>query len=145
MVTSVGGTSFLAMRPLLNEFTVTMPRGAAVVYPKDAAQILMFADIFPGARVIEAGAGSGALTINLLRAVGSTGRLTSYERREDFAAIAQRNVDNFFGARHPAWELRVGDLVETPHRRSRRPGDPRHAGALGVRRRGRPRCWCPAA
>ena len=62
MVTSVGGTAFLAMRPLLNEFTVTMPRGAAVVYPKDAAQILMFADIFPGARVIEAGVGSGALT-----------------------------------------------------------------------------------
>ena len=59
---STGGTQFLAMRPLLNEFTVSMPRGAAVVYPKDAAQILMAADIFPGARVLEAGAGSGALT-----------------------------------------------------------------------------------
>ncbi len=112
VVTSVGGVSFLAMRPLLNEFTVTMPRGAAVVYPKDAAQILMGADIFPGARVIEAGAGSGALTCSLLRAVGAAGRLISYERREDFAQIAQRNVDNFFGARHPAWDLRVGDLVE---------------------------------
>ncbi len=111
VVTSVGGTPFLAMRPLLNEFTVTMPRGAAVVYPKDAAQLLVSADIFPGARVLEAGAGSGALTCFLLRAVGETGRVTSYERREDFAAIARRNVDNFFGAPHPAWRLRVADAV----------------------------------
>jgi tRNA (adenine57-N1/adenine58-N1)-methyltransferase catalytic subunit len=54
VVSSTGGTPFLAMRPLLNEFTVSMPRGAAVIYPKDAAQILMGADIFPGARVLEA-------------------------------------------------------------------------------------------
>jgi tRNA (adenine57-N1/adenine58-N1)-methyltransferase len=101
------------MRPLLNEFTVTMPRGAAVVYPKDAAQILMGADIFPGARVVEAGVGSGALTCSLLRAVGPTGRLTSYERREDFAVIARRNVENFLGGPHPAWDLVVGDLVES--------------------------------
>ena len=110
---SVGGTQYLALRPLLNEFTVTMPRGAAVIYPKDTAQILVGADIFPGARVIEAGAGSGALTCNLLRAVGGTGRVISYERREDFAAIARRNVESFFAGPHPAWELRVGDLVET--------------------------------
>jgi len=110
---SVGGTEYLALRPLLNEFTVTMPRGAAVIYPKDAAQILMGADIFPGARVIEAGAGSGALTCNLLRAVGASGRVISYERRDDFAEVARRNVESFFGASHPAWELRVGDLVET--------------------------------
>ena len=107
MVTSVGGTAFLALRPLLNEFTVTMPRGAAVVYPKDAARILVEADIFPGARVVEAGAGSGALTCYLLRAVGEHGRVTSYERREDFAAVARRNVEAFFGGPHPAWELRV--------------------------------------
>lgn len=112
VATSVGGLDFLAMRPLLNEFTVTMPRGAAVIYPKDTAQILIGADIFPGARVIEAGAGSGALTANLLRSIGASGRLISYERREDFAVIAARNVDNFFGSRHPAWDLRVGDLVE---------------------------------
>ena len=110
---SVGGTQYLALRPLLNEFTVTMPRGAAVIYPKDAAQILMGADIFPGARVIEAGAGSGALTCNLLRAVGGAGRVISYERRDDFAAVARRNVESFFSRPHPAWELRVGDLVET--------------------------------
>jgi tRNA (adenine57-N1/adenine58-N1)-methyltransferase len=111
VVTSVGGTQFLALRPLLNEFTVTMPRGAAVIYPKDAAQLLVSADIFPGARVLEAGVGSGSLTCYLLRAVGEAGRVTSYERREDFATIARRNVDNFFGGPHPAWELRVDDLV----------------------------------
>jgi len=111
VVISTGGTPFLAMRPLLNEFTVKMPRGAAVIYPKDAAQILMSADIFPGARVLEAGAGSGALTCSLLRAIGQTGRLTSYERREDFAHLAQRNVESFFGARPSNWELRIGDLL----------------------------------
>jgi len=111
VVTSTGGTPFLAMRPLLNEFTVKMPRGAAVIYPKDAAQILMSADIFPGARVLEAGAGSGALTCSLLRAIGQTGRLTSYERREDLAHLAQRNVESFFGARPSNWELRIGDLL----------------------------------
>jgi len=91
---------------------VTMPRGAAVVYPKDAARILVEADIFPGARVVEAGAGSGALTCYLLRAIGEHGRLTSIERREDFAAVARRNVEGFFSGPHPAWELRVGELVD---------------------------------
>lgn len=112
VVSSVGGTQYLALRPLLSEFTVGMPRGAAVVYPKDAAQIVMSTDIFPGARVIEAGAGSGALTLALLRAVGPTGRLWSFERREDFAAVAKRNVETFLGGEHPAWTLRVGDLVD---------------------------------
>ena len=113
VVSSTGGTQFLAMRPLLNEFTVSMPRGAAVIYPKDAAQILMGADIFPGARVLEAGAGSGALTCSLLRAIGPGGRLISYERREDFATIARRNVENFFGASPANWDLRVADLLES--------------------------------
>ncbi len=108
----VGGTAFLALRPLLNEFTVTMPRGAAVIYPKDAAQILMACDVFPGARVVEAGAGSGALTCSLLRAVGPTGSVRSYERRDDFAAQARRNVESFFGSAPGAWDLTVGDLVE---------------------------------
>src|SRR6187200_1996998 len=111
VVTSTGGMPFLAMRALLSEFTVTMPRGAAVIYPKDAAQILMSADIFPGARVLEAGAGSGALTCSLLRSIGPTGSLTSYERREDFANFARRNVANFFAATPANWELRIGDLV----------------------------------
>lgn len=113
VVTSTGGVVYLAMRPLMADFTVSMPRGAAVVYPKDAAQILMSADIFPGARVLEAGVGSGALTCALLRAIGPTGRLVSYERRDDFAVIARRNVENFLGRPHPGWDLRVGDLVET--------------------------------
>ena len=75
-----------------------MPRGAAVVYPKDAAQIVAMADIFPGARVVEAGVGSGALTCSLLRAVGPHGRVSSYERREEFADVARQNVTQFFGA-----------------------------------------------
>ncbi len=113
VVTSAGGVAYVAFRPLLEEFTVTMPRGATVVYPKDAAHILMQADIFPGARVLEAGAGSGALSLHLLRAIGTGGRLYSYERRPDFAQIARKNVETFFGSPHPAWELRLGDLVET--------------------------------
>jgi tRNA (adenine57-N1/adenine58-N1)-methyltransferase catalytic subunit len=113
VVTSAKGITYLALRPLLEEFTVSMPRGAAVVYPKDAAQILMYTDIFPGARVLEAGVGSGALSLSILRAIGPTGRLYSYERRADFAKIAVTNVETFFGRPHPGWEVRVGDLVET--------------------------------
>ncbi len=115
-VTSSAGGEYLVFRPLLSEFVVSMPRGAAVVYPKDAAQIVSFADVFPGAHVVEAGVGSGALTCSLLRAVGPYGRVTSYERREEFADVASRNVTQFFGApdgqSHPAWELRLGDLAE---------------------------------
>lgn len=112
VVTSAGGTAFLALRPLLNEFTVTMPRGAAVVYPKDAARVLVEADIFPGARVVEAGAGSGALTCYLLRAIGEHGRLRSFERRADFAAVARRNVEAFFSGPPPAWDLQAVDLLD---------------------------------
>jgi tRNA (adenine57-N1/adenine58-N1)-methyltransferase len=101
----------VALRPLLADFTLAMTRGAAVIYPKDAAQIVALADIFPGARVLEAGAGSGALSCWLLRAVGDEGLLVSYERRADFADIARENVGRFFGGPHPAWRLRVGDLA----------------------------------
>lgn len=111
-ITSTSGGEYLVFRPLLNEFVVSMPRGAAVVYPKDAAQIVAMADIFPGARVVEAGVGSGALTCSLLRAVGPYGRVSSFERREEFADVARKNVTQFFGGDHPAWELTVGDLVE---------------------------------
>jgi tRNA (adenine57-N1/adenine58-N1)-methyltransferase catalytic subunit len=117
-VTSSLGGEYLVMRPLLHEFAVSMPRGAAVVYPKDAAQVVAMADVFPGAHVVEAGVGSGALTCFLLRAVGPTGRVSSYERREEFADVARRNVTQFFGGDHPAWRLTVGDLAtalpETP-------------------------------
>jgi tRNA (adenine57-N1/adenine58-N1)-methyltransferase len=112
VVKSSGGTPYVALRPLLADFTLSMTRGAAVVYPKDAAQIIALADIFPGARVLEAGAGSGALSCWLLRSVGEDGLLVSYERRADFAAIARDNVERFFGGPHPAWQLRIGDLME---------------------------------
>jgi tRNA (adenine57-N1/adenine58-N1)-methyltransferase len=112
VVSSSGGTPYVALRPLLADFTLAMSRGAAVVYPKDAAQIVAMADIFPGARVLEAGAGSGALSCWLLRAVGPDGLLVSYERRPDFAEIARVNVERFFGGPPPAWQLRVGDLAE---------------------------------
>ena len=108
------GTQYLALRPLLSDFVLSMPRGAAVIYPKDAAQIVGLGDIFPGARVIEAGAGSGALTCSLLRAVGEGGHLVSYERREEFAAVARKNVERFFGGAPKAWELRDGDVAGHP-------------------------------
>lgn len=110
VVTTTGGVAYVALRPLLSDFVLSMPRGAAVVYPKDAAQIVMMADIFPGARVVEAGVGSGALTMSLLRAVGDGGLVSSYERRPEFAAVARTNVEAFFGEAHPAWRLTVGDL-----------------------------------
>ena len=112
VVVTIGTTAYLALRPLLSDFVLSMPRGAQVVYPKDAGQIVQMADIFPGARVVEAGVGSGALSMSLLRAVGDTGRLSSYERRADFAEIAQRNVERFFGGPHPAWSVTVGDLQD---------------------------------
>lgn len=112
VVRNTAGIEYLALRPLLSDYVLSMPRGAAVVYPKDSGQIVAMADIFPGARVIEAGVGSGALTMSLLRAVGDGGSLHSIERREDFAAIARGNVEQFFGGPHPAWTLSVGDLAD---------------------------------
>jgi tRNA (adenine57-N1/adenine58-N1)-methyltransferase len=111
VVRSSGGTPYLAFRHLLQDYAVSMPRGAAVVYPKDAGQIVAMADVFPGARVVEAGVGSGALTCFLLRAVGDGGQVTSYERREDFAEVARKNVEKFYGGPMPQWRLVVGDLV----------------------------------
>src|SRR6195952_1703511 len=111
---SAAGTFYLALRPLLTDYVLSMPRGAAVIYPKDSAQIIAWGDIHPGARVLEAGAGSGALTCSLLRAVGPTGLLISYERRADHLEHARRNVDTFFGAAPDNWELRLADLNEHP-------------------------------
>jgi tRNA (adenine57-N1/adenine58-N1)-methyltransferase len=113
VVTSTGGTAYLAFRQLLADYVLSMPRGAAVVYPKDAAQIVQMADVFPGAHVVEAGAGSGALTCSLLRAVGEQGTVSSYERREDFAEVARRNVVRFFGAEPANWRLTVGDIGQS--------------------------------
>jgi tRNA (adenine57-N1/adenine58-N1)-methyltransferase catalytic subunit len=111
LVVSAVGTPYLALRPRLADFVLSMPRGAQVIYPKDAAQILMWGDVFPGARVLEAGAGSGALTCSLLRAVGPAGRVISYEIRDDHAEHAERNVVSFHGSAPPNWTLRVADLA----------------------------------
>jgi tRNA (adenine57-N1/adenine58-N1)-methyltransferase len=90
-----------AARPTLSEYILEMPRGAQVIYPKDIGPILMLADIAPGARVLESGVGSGALTTALLRAVGPTGHVTGYELRHDFAERAVRNVHRFLGTDVP--------------------------------------------
>ena len=111
-VRSTGNNVYLALRPLLTDFVLAMPRGAAVIYPKDAAAIVGFADIYPGSTVVEAGVGSGALSCSLLRAIGEHGHLHSFERREDFAAIAQKNVTNFFGALPKNWTVTVGSLQD---------------------------------
>ncbi|UER54395.1 tRNA (adenine-N1)-methyltransferase [Kineosporiaceae bacterium SCSIO 59966] len=112
VVTATNGTEYLVLRPLLSDYVLSMPRGAAVVYPKDAGQVVQMGDVFPGARVVEAGVGSGALSMSLLRAVGDEGHLHSFERRADFADIARGNVEAFFGGPHPAWQVTVGDLAE---------------------------------
>ncbi|WP_245867212.1 tRNA (adenine-N1)-methyltransferase [Serinibacter salmoneus] len=112
VIETTHGVAYLALRPLLSDHVLSMPRGATPIYPKDSAQIISVADVFPGAVVFEAGVGSGALTMSLLRAVGETGRVISAERREDFAAIARENVGALFGTEHPAWELRVGDAQD---------------------------------
>ena len=111
VVSSSGGTAYLALRPLLSDYVLSMPRGAQVIYPKDAAQIVAMGDIFPGARVLEAGAGSGALSCFLLRAVGTGGELVSYELRPDFADVARRNVSEFLGGQPPNWTLHIGDVA----------------------------------
>jgi tRNA (adenine57-N1/adenine58-N1)-methyltransferase catalytic subunit len=110
LVISPVGTPYLALRPRLADYVLSMPRGAQVIYPKDAAQILMWGDIFPGARVLEAGAGSGAMTCSLLQAVGPQGSVVSYEVRADHAEHADRNVRTFFGERPLNWVLNVADV-----------------------------------
>lgn len=112
VVTNSSGHEYLALRPLLRDFAMSMPRGAAIIYPKDSAQIIMQADIFPGAKVVEAGVGSGALSLALLRAIGSDGELASFERREDFAEVARANVQTFFGTDPDTWRVVVGDLAD---------------------------------
>lgn len=113
VVTNNVGIEHLALRPLLNDFVMSMPRGAAIIYPKDAAQILAQADIFPGATVVEAGVGSGALALWLLRAIGPAGRLASFERRAEFADVARDNIATFLGSDPGNWTITLGDLAET--------------------------------
>jgi tRNA (adenine57-N1/adenine58-N1)-methyltransferase len=112
VVSTSAGLKFTAFIPLLTDYVLSMPRGATIVYPKDAALIVGFADIFPGARVLEAGVGSGALTLSLLRAVGPSGSVHSVERREEFAANATSNIENYFGGRPANWSLAIGSVQE---------------------------------
>lgn len=112
VISTTAGLKFTAFKPLLGDYVLSMPRGATIVYPKDSAFILGFADIYPGARVLEAGVGSGALTITLLRAVGSEGLVHSVERREEFADIAKANVADYFGQMPSNWSCDLGSVQE---------------------------------
>lgn len=112
VVTTQAGVEYLAFRPLLSDFVLSMPRGAAIIYPKDSALIVTMGDIFPGARVVEAGVGSGALSMYLLRAIGPNGKLDSFERRAEFATIAKANATTNFGAEPKNWDIHLGDLQE---------------------------------
>ena len=112
VISTASGVEYLALRPLLSDFVLSMPRGAAIIYPKDSAQILAMADIFPGATVVEAGVGSGALSMYLLRAIGETGHLHSFERRAEFADIAKANATTYFGELPENWSVRIGDLQD---------------------------------
>jgi tRNA (adenine57-N1/adenine58-N1)-methyltransferase len=114
VVHSGTGTPLTCYRPRLADFVLKMPRGAQVVYPKDLGAIVMEADVFPGARVLEAGTGSGALCIALARAAGSSGRVVSYEMRGDFHAKARENIEAFFGKVPPELELREADVRTVP-------------------------------
>ena len=114
VVTTSGGTPYVALRSLLEDFVLAMPRGAAVIYPKDAARIAMLTGRRPGWSVLEAGAGSGALSCTLLSTVGAEGRVVSVERRADFAETARANVSRWFGGTPSQWELHVGDLADRP-------------------------------
>ena len=112
IVRTTKGSNLLVVRPTSGDWTVKAPRGAQVIYPKDQAMIVNLADICPGSVVVEAGAGSGALTAALLRAVGPAGRVISFELRDEHADIAERNVLERFGGMPANWELRRGDVVE---------------------------------
>lgn len=113
-IRSSKGRKMLAFRPTLADFVLKMPRGATVVYPKDIGPILVHADVFPGARVLEAGTGSGALTIALLRAVGPKGIVHTFDVREDHQTKALRNVERFTAAdpNYGQLDARIGDVYE---------------------------------
>jgi len=115
VVETTGGLKFLAFKPLLTDYVLSMPRGATIVYPKDAAMIVGFADIAPGSKVLEAGVGSGALSISLLRAIGESGSLDSFEKREEFAAVARKNISHYFGEPPKNWSLTIGAVQEAEH------------------------------
>lgn len=103
---------YQVFRPQLDDYVLSMPRGAAVVYPKDAARIVGLADLGAGSKVLEAGVGSGALTCSLLRVAGPTGTVVSVEKRADFAGVAEENVCRWFGGYPRSWRVVISDLAE---------------------------------
>lgn len=104
------GMHYTVIRPTLSEFVLKMPRGAQVIYPKDLGPILLLADIFPGARVLESGVGSGALSMAMLRAGAD---IVGYELRDDFAARALKNVTGFLGDEVlPRYRVEIRDSYE---------------------------------
>ncbi|HEX7248573.1 MAG TPA: tRNA (adenine-N1)-methyltransferase [Actinomycetota bacterium] len=127
------GMVLVAFRPRFADFVLKMPRGAQVVYPKDIGPILMYADVFPGARVLEAGTGSGALTMALCRAAGDRGTVVSYELRDEHRDKAIENIEAFFGKVPDTVDLRRGDLSDV-----RSTGEPFDRAVLDM-----PEPWAP--
>ncbi len=111
-VQSSAGAEMLLLRPRLADYILRMKRSAQVVYPKDIGPILMFADVAPGMTVLEAGTGSGALTLALARAVGPSGRVVSLDVREDHSAHARKAIERWFGSWPDNLELRIGDVAD---------------------------------
>lgn len=107
---AIGGWQFAVMRPRMADYVLSMPRGAQIMYPKDIAQVIQLGDIRSGARVLESGAGSGAMSLNLLDAVGESGQLTTIELRPDFARVAEANATLYYGRRPAWWDLKTGDF-----------------------------------
>jgi tRNA (adenine57-N1/adenine58-N1)-methyltransferase len=108
------GHTLLVFRPTLSQIIMNMPRRAQVIYPKDIGTILVWADVFAGATVVEIGTGYGALAMALIRAVGENGRLISYEVREDFFQAAQETVKRYLGP-CPQWTIRLQDALDGIH------------------------------
>lgn len=112
VVASSSGMLYTIFLPALQDFVVGMPRGAAVIYPKDAAQIVEIGDMKPGSKVLEAGVGSGSLSLHILRTIGNEGLLTSCEIREEFLKVAQKNVERYMGYMPQNWQLLLTDIAE---------------------------------
>lgn len=111
-MTSTSGASLLLISPRLPDFVLKMKRGAQVVYPKDLGPIIVYGDIAPGQTVLEAGTGSGALTLGLLRAVGPTGQVVTVDKRQDHSDHARKTLERFFGGIPSNVDVRVGDVAE---------------------------------
>ena len=148
IVARIGGWEYAVMRPRLADYVLSMPRGAQIMYPKDIAQVIQLGDIRSGMRVLESGAGSGAMSVNLLDAVGERGHLTTIELRPEFAKVAQANATLYYGEAPSWWDLKTRRLRFRCRRTARtlvRPHHARHARPVEQARAGIPRDCPPAA